>query len=43
MWTSRYDATYVRRGVIEGRGNRLNDATGLAEKLVITRELVKKI
>jgi hypothetical protein len=43
MWMSRFDATYVRRGVVEGRGNRLGDAVGLAEKLVIMRELVKKM
>ena len=43
MWISRFNATYVRRGVIEGRGNCLDDAIGLAEKLVIMHELVKKI
>lgn len=30
-------------GVVEGRGNCLGDAMGLAEKLVIMRELVKKM
>jgi hypothetical protein len=43
MWISRFDAPYVRRGVVEGRGNRLDDAVGLAEKLVIMHELVEKI
>jgi hypothetical protein len=42
MWMSRFDATYVQRGVVERRGNRLDDAVGLAEKLVIMYELVKK-
>ena len=40
---SRYDATYVRRGVFERRGNRLGSIIELAEKLVIMRELVKKL
>jgi hypothetical protein len=40
---SRYDATYVQREVIGRRGNRLRDAIGLAEKLVIIYELVEKI
>jgi hypothetical protein len=40
---SKYDATCVKRGVIEGRGNRLGDAVGLAVKLAIIHELVKKI
>jgi hypothetical protein len=40
---SRYDATYVQREVIERRDNRLRDAIGLTEKLVITYELVEKI
>jgi hypothetical protein len=40
---SRCDAIYVRQGVVEGRGNRLGGVVGLAEKLVIIRELVKKI
>ena len=40
---SRFNATYVQRGLIEGRGNRLDDAIGLAEKLVIIHELVKKM
>jgi hypothetical protein len=40
---SRCDATYVRRGVIERRGNRLGGAVGLVGKLVIMRELVKKM
>jgi hypothetical protein len=35
--------TYIRRGVVEGRGNYLGGAIRLAEKLVIIRELVKKI
>jgi hypothetical protein len=43
MWMSRCDATYVRRGVVEGRGNCLGGAVGPAKKLVIMRELVKKI
>jgi len=43
IWISRFDATYVRREVVEGRGNRLDDAVGLAEKLVIMHELVKKM
>jgi hypothetical protein len=43
IWISRYNATYVRRGVVEGRGNRLGGVIGLAEKLVIIRELVKNI
>jgi hypothetical protein len=34
---------YVRQGVVEGKGNRLGGAIGLAEKLVTIRELVKKI
>jgi hypothetical protein len=33
----------MRQGVVERRGNRLNGAVGFAEKLVIIRELVKKI
>jgi hypothetical protein len=34
---------YIRQGVIEGRGNRLGGAIGLAEKLITIREFVKKI
>jgi hypothetical protein len=33
----------MRQGVVEGKGNHLGGAIGLAEKLVIIRELVKKI
>lgn len=40
---SKFDATYVQRGVVEKRGNYLNDAVELAEKLVIMHELVKKM
>jgi hypothetical protein len=40
---SRYDATCVQRRVIGRRSNCLRDAVGLAEKLVITYELVEKI
>ena len=40
---SRYDATYVRRGVVVRRGNRLGGTIGSVEKLVIMRELVKKL
>ena len=40
---SMFDVTYVQQGVVEGRGNRLDDAVGLAGKLVIMRELVKKM
>ena len=40
---SRFDVTYMQQGVVEGRGNRLDDAIGLAEKLVIMHELVKKM
>jgi hypothetical protein len=43
MWMSKFDATNVRRGVVERRGNRLDGAVEPAEKLVIIRELVKKI
>ena len=43
MWISRYDATCVRRGVFERRGNRLGGAIELTEKLVIIRELIKKL
>jgi len=40
---SRCDATYVRQGVVEGKGNRLGSAVGPVKKLVTMRELVKKI
>ena len=40
---SRFNATCMWRGVVEGRGNRLDDTVGLAEKLVIMHELVKKM
>ncbi len=40
---SRFDATYVQKGVLRRRGNRLGGAVEPAEKLVIIRELVKKI
>ena len=40
---SRCNAMYTRRGLVVGRGNRLGDGVGLAEKLVIMRELVKKM
>jgi hypothetical protein len=40
---SRCDAMCVRRGVVEGKRNRLDGTVGSAEKLVIIRELVKKI
>ena len=40
---SRYDATYVRRGVVVRRGNRLGGTIGFIEKLVTIRELVKKL
>ena len=40
---SRFDVMYVQRGVVEGRGNRLDDAVGLVEKLVIMHKLVKKM
>jgi hypothetical protein len=40
---SKYDATYVKRGVIERRGNRLDGTVELVEKLVTTRELVMKL
>ena len=40
---SRYDATCVRRGVFGRRGNRLGGAMELTEKLVIIRELIKKL
>jgi hypothetical protein len=33
----------MRQGVVEGKGNRLGGAIGFAGKLVIIRELVKKI
>jgi hypothetical protein len=33
----------MRQEVVEGKSNRLGGAIGLAEKLVIIRELVKKI
>jgi hypothetical protein len=38
---SRFDATYVQRGAIRSRDNRLDGAVALAERLAITRELVK--
>jgi hypothetical protein len=38
---SRFDATYVQRGVIRLRDNCLDGAMALAERLAITRELVK--
>jgi hypothetical protein len=40
---SRYDAIYVRRGVVIRRGNRLSDIVGSVEKLAIMREHVKKL
>ena len=40
---SRYDATCVRRGVFGRRGHRLGGAIELAEKLIIIRELIKKL
>jgi hypothetical protein len=43
MWMSRYDATYVQREVFGRRGNRLSGAIEPTEKLVIIRELVKKL
>jgi hypothetical protein len=42
-WMSRYDATYVRQGVVVRRGNSLGGAVRSVEKLVITYELVKKL
>jgi hypothetical protein len=38
---SKFDATCVRRGVIESRDNCLDDIVALAEKLAITHELVQ--
>ena len=38
---SRCDATYVQKGVVGTRGNRLDGAVALAERLAIMRELVK--
>jgi len=43
MWMSRFNAIYMRQGVVEVRGNRLDNVVGLVEKLVIMRALVKKI
>ena len=40
---SRCDATCVRRGVVGRRGNHLDGAVALVEKLAIMRELVKKL
>jgi hypothetical protein len=33
----------MRQGIVEGRNNYLGGTIGLAEKLVIIRELIKKI
>jgi hypothetical protein len=41
--TSSYDATYLQRGVTGRRSNYLDRVVALAEKLVIMRELVKKL
>jgi hypothetical protein len=40
---SRCDAIYMRRGVVEGKDNRLYGTVGSVEKLVIMRELVKRL
>jgi len=40
---SKCDATCVRRGIVEGRGNCLSGAVTYVEKLVIMRELAKKM
>jgi hypothetical protein len=40
---SKYDATYVRRGVVVRKGNHLDSTVGSVEKLAIMRELVKKL
>ena len=41
MWMSRCDTTYVQKGVVRTRGNCLDGAVALAERLAIMRELVK--
>ena len=40
---SRFDAISALERVVKMRGNRLRDAVVLAERLVIMRELVRKI
>jgi len=40
---SRFDATSALEGLIEARGIQLHDAVVLAERLVIMRELVKRL
>jgi hypothetical protein len=40
---SRCDATYVWRGVVVKRGNRLSGTVGSVRKPVIMHELVKRL
>jgi hypothetical protein len=42
-WMSRFDATSALEGLIEAREIRLDDAVALVERLVIMRELVKRL
>jgi hypothetical protein len=42
-WMSRYDTIGALEGLGKTRDNRLRDAVALAERLVIMRELVKKL
>ena len=40
---SRFNMTYMWKGVLRRRGNCLGGTVGLVEKLVIMHKLVKKI
>jgi hypothetical protein len=42
-WTSRFDMTSALEGVVKTRGNQVRDAVGIVGRLVIMRELVKRM
>jgi hypothetical protein len=43
MLISRYNVIYVQQEVVKRKGNRLYGTIGSVEKLVIMRELVKRL